>query len=40
VSLLNRPFQMLALRQISGSRRPDPVRLMPALMNRSGDTEE
>jgi hypothetical protein len=33
-ALLDRPFQRLALRQIRASRRPDPVRLEPALVNR------
>jgi glycosyltransferase involved in cell wall biosynthesis len=34
-SLLDRPFQMLALREIRTSRRPDPVELAPTLVHRS-----
>jgi hypothetical protein len=33
-SLFDRPFQMLALRQIQTARRPDPERLKPTLMTR------
>jgi glycosyltransferase involved in cell wall biosynthesis len=36
VSLLDRPFQALALRQISATRRPDPGSLEPVLMRRLG----
>jgi hypothetical protein len=34
VSLLDRPFQALALRQIRAAHRPDPAALVPALMRR------
>jgi hypothetical protein len=37
-SLLDRPFQLLALRRIQASRRPDPVQLEPVLANRLGGT--
>lgn len=33
-SLLDRPFQMLALRQVRASSRPDPERLKPVLLER------
>ena len=33
-TLFNRPFQMLALRQIQAARRPDPFRLQPVLFER------
>ncbi len=36
VSILDRPFQTLALRQLRAARRPDPGRLKPVLMQRSG----
>jgi glycosyltransferase involved in cell wall biosynthesis len=35
VSLLDRPFQALALRQIRAARRPDPKRLEPVLYQRA-----
>jgi hypothetical protein len=36
VSILDRPFQALALRQIAAARRPDPALLEPALLMRQG----
>ncbi len=36
VSLLDRPFQSLALRQIAAAHRPEASRLTPALLRRQG----
>jgi glycosyltransferase involved in cell wall biosynthesis len=38
VSIRNRPFQALAIREIQNSHRPDPARLQPVLLRRLGQS--